>query len=387
MDVYILKHFVPPQLSIYNGTTDPDDHVQAFSTRMAFRFGNRAIWCRAFSLSLEGEALEWVNSLPPNSIQSFEGLKEMFDKQFASSRAQDPTVFELSNLNQGKDETLKAFVDRKRPKTMEELRERAANEVRVEEMKQAYKKEAQESKERVEGKRPEGQTARPARFKPRELPRGPRFQQYTPLNAHPTCILQEALNINLIPPLKKRPTPPGADNNKHCLYHQNQAHTTEECVTLRDKIEELIRAGQIRQYIKTVSNTTSHERHRSPVRRDDRSRSRRPSYKEDQPRYEKRRSRSRSRSKDRPIRGRINTISGGFARGGPSSSTKKRHFRALRPVNNVRTTKKSMPPITFSDEDFHAPDLDQEDPMIVGFVGERVDTRGYVDLRTRLGTG
>lgn len=90
-----------------------------------------------------------------------------------------------------------------------------------------------------------------------------------------------------------------------------------------------------------------------------------------------------------------------------------------------------MPAITFSDEDFHAPDLDQDDPMvitamiaryqvgkvlidqessanilywktfkrmevsedvvmpfneqIVGFVGERVDIRGYIDLRTSLG--
>ncbi|XP_014522131.1 uncharacterized protein LOC106778662 [Vigna radiata var. radiata] len=67
-----------------------------------------------------------------------------------------------------------------------------------------------------------------------------------------------------------------------------------------------------------------------------------------------------------------------------------------------------MPPITFTNEDFHAPDPDQDDPMIiiakiarygvgkllidqdsliVGFAGERVDTRGYFDLRTRLGTG
>lgn len=92
-----------------------------------------------------------------------------------------------------------------------------------------------------------------------------------------------------------------------------------------------------------------------------------------------------------------------------------------------------MPPITFSNNNFHAPDLEQDGPMvitaeiaryevskilvdqgssvnilywntfqrmdlsddlivlfheqIVGFFGEWVDTRGYVDLRTRLGTG
>lgn len=98
MDVNISEHFAPPQLSIYDGTTDPDDHIKAFSPRMAFQTGNHAIWCRSFSLSLEGEALEWFNSLSPNSIESFEGLKVVFGKQFASSRMQDLTIFELSNL-------------------------------------------------------------------------------------------------------------------------------------------------------------------------------------------------------------------------------------------------------------------------------------------------
>ncbi|XP_014491816.1 uncharacterized protein LOC106754319 [Vigna radiata var. radiata] len=471
MDVHISEHFVPPQLSIYDGTTDPDDHIQAFSTRMAFRTGNRAIWCRAFSLSLEGEALEWFNALPAGSIQSFEGLKEMFGRQFAGSRAEDPTVFELSNLRQGKDETLKAFMDRyqkmvrrvkglnvelalqyvmpalrpgpfkdsvcrKRPKTMEELRERAADEMRVEEMKQAYKKENQELKEKAEGKKPDG-SSRTGSFKPREAPQGPKFQQYTPLNAPPARILQEALSVNLIPPLKKRPTPAGADGNKDCLYHQNMGHTTEECVTLRDKIEELIRAGHLKQYIKTAPAEPQRGRGPSPASRRDQGRSpSRPLRRTDnRSSYDNRRRRSRSRSgdRDRSIRGRINTISGGFAGGGPSTSARKRHVRALRSVNSVQATRKSMPPITFTDDDFHAPDLEQDDPMvitaeiaryevgkflvdqgssanilywktflqmdlseelivpfheqIVGFAGERVDTKGYVDLRTRLGTG
>lgn len=158
----------------------------------------------------------------------------------------------------------KDSVCRKRPKTMKELRERATDEVRVEEMKQAYRKEAQDSKDKAEGRKPNGQASKPSGFKPRDVPRGPRFQQYTPLNAHPACILQEALSINLILPLKKRPAPLGADRNKHCLYQQNQGHTTEECVTLRDKIEELIRADQLKQYVKTAHSTAPHERRRSP---------------------------------------------------------------------------------------------------------------------------
>ncbi|XP_014493604.1 uncharacterized protein LOC106755889 [Vigna radiata var. radiata] len=124
-------------------------------------------------------------------------------------------------------------------------------------------------------------------------------------------------------------------------------------------------------------------------------------------------------------------ISGGFVGGGSTILARKRNLRNLYGVNRAEVQKKSMPAITFSNEDFHAPNLDQDDPMvitamiaryhvrkvfvaqgssanilycktfsqmeildeavmsfneqIVGFVGERVNTRGYVDLRTSLG--
>ncbi|XP_017416780.2 uncharacterized protein LOC108327605 [Vigna angularis] len=79
---------------------------------MAFRTGNDAIWCRAFSLSLEDEALEWFNTLPPSSIENFVRLKQLFIRYFAANSTQDLTVFELVTLKQGKEETLKAFMNR-----------------------------------------------------------------------------------------------------------------------------------------------------------------------------------------------------------------------------------------------------------------------------------
>lgn len=162
----------------------------------------------------------------------------MFGRQFASSRTQDLTVFELSNLNQGNEETLKAFMDRyqkmvrrvkglntelalqyvmpalklgpfkesicrRHPKTMEELRERVTDEVRVEEMKQSYKRKVQEAKENTERKRLEGQPRKQGGLRPKEPPSGSRFQRYTPLNTPRARILQEALSAELIPALKK----------------------------------------------------------------------------------------------------------------------------------------------------------------------------------------
>ncbi|XP_052723752.1 uncharacterized protein LOC128193711 [Vigna angularis] len=466
MNVQISEQFVAPQFKMYNGTTDPASHIQTFSNAMAFRTGNDAIWCRAFSLSLEDEALEWFNTLPPNSIENFAGLKQLFIKQFAASSAQDLTVFELMTLKQGKEETLRTFMDRyqktvrrvksltpelalhyvlpalkpgpfkdsvcrRAPKTMEELRERAADEIRVEEMKLSYRRESQEAKvDRADGGKNGASAGRQTGLRHREQKRGTRFQQYTPLNAPREKILREALSADLIRQPEGCQTPKGADGSKHCAYHRNMGHTTEECTALKDKIEELIQAGKLKQYVR--EERPPHTATRSTQRPAYRSDRPRPTRTE-RPRSERRRSQSRSRSRERPLRGHINTISGGFAGGESSSSARKRHIRALQSVNAVDKPRRTMPPITFSDEDFHAPDPDQDDPMvitaeiarygvskvlvdqgssvnilywktfqqmdisedlvvpydgqIVGFAGERVDTRGYVELRTRLGTG
>lgn len=103
-------------------------------------------------------------------------------------------------------------------------------------------------------------------------------------------------------------------------------HSTEECITLRDKIEELIRAGHLKKYIKSERAQPVVHRERSPHRNPARERSgyddryyRAPPRPErhDRPSPMRRdRSHSRSRNKpdnDRPVRGVINTISGGFS--------------------------------------------------------------------------
>jgi len=74
------------------------------------------------------------------------------------------------------------------------------------------------------------------------------------------CIY-EALQIELIPALKQSQTPPNVDTSKCCQYHRNYGHTTEGCQALKDKIEELVKAGHLRKFVKTTINTP-----RSPQR-------------------------------------------------------------------------------------------------------------------------
>jgi len=140
-----------------------------------------------------------------------------------------------------------------------------------------------------------------------------------------------------------------------------------------------------------------------------------------------------SKSRDRPLRSVINTIYRGFASGGHTRSTRKRHIRALKIMHLVENRVKSMPLITFLDKDLKAPNFDHDDPIvisikltnyaiskilidqgssvniiswktflkmdidedliilyseqIVGFSSERVDTFGYLNIRARFCLG
>jgi len=104
--------------------------------------------------------------------------------------------------------------------------------------------------------------------RPRE-PRQPRFTRYAPLTVARSRILDEALQADLLPPPRKTTTPPNADMTKYCRYHRNHGHTTKEWKALQDKIEELVRAGHFRRFIRRDDHSSS-SRSRHPPRPDHR---------------------------------------------------------------------------------------------------------------------
>ena len=44
--------------------------------------------------------------------------------------------------------------------------------------------------------------------------------------------------------------PERVDQSKHFQYHKNHGHHTEECVALKDQIEELVQVGQLRCFVR-----------------------------------------------------------------------------------------------------------------------------------------
>jgi len=465
----------------YDGTTDPDEFISIYTNQVGLYSTDDAVLCKSFSVALRGSALEWFMSLPPYTIDSFTTLTTTFTTQFDTSRRHDLTTIALLNLRQEEREPLQVFIDRfgaiamkikdltpnlilmymmtslrpgpfadelamRPPLSMQELRKRAAMFIRVEDMRR-YQSNAQTPLARTDIRRPNKEP--PPREQNRPTERRPaKFSNYAPLNAPRSRILDEVLQAELIPPPRKYQNPPNADLSKYCHYHRNNDHTTDECDTLRDKIEELVRVGHLKHYIRETGECAPRFRYeRNDNRRVKRRVERRPDRRIErrEPRREPARTQHTEqrtptqpqprRTDDRPpLRGTINTISEGFTGGGRSSSSRKKHLRAVQSVHAVSgRTIRRMPPITFSDADFQGTDPNQDDPMVItievesfavkkvlidqgssvdilywktfnklqippadltphdepiyGFSGERVPTKGYIDLHTTFGEG
>ncbi|XP_027362725.1 uncharacterized protein LOC113870329 [Abrus precatorius] len=99
-------------LEKYDGTSNPEEHLDIFTTQVGLYTENDTLLCRIFLTSLCGPALNWFTKLSPSSIDSFATLTKRFSLQFATSRPHPLTSLALVNIRQEKKETLRAFIER-----------------------------------------------------------------------------------------------------------------------------------------------------------------------------------------------------------------------------------------------------------------------------------
>ena len=73
-DASLPRRFHQPTFTLYNGRTDPVEHVSHFSQKMAVHSREEALMCKIFPCSLGPMAMRWFNGLKANSIDSFKKL-------------------------------------------------------------------------------------------------------------------------------------------------------------------------------------------------------------------------------------------------------------------------------------------------------------------------
>ena len=91
------RQFHQPTFSLYNGRTDPVEHVSHFNQKMVVHSKEEALMCKIFSSSLGTMAMRWFNGLKANFIDSFKKLTQSFGARFIMcSRVPLPLGYLLS---------------------------------------------------------------------------------------------------------------------------------------------------------------------------------------------------------------------------------------------------------------------------------------------------
>ncbi|XP_070038096.1 uncharacterized protein [Nicotiana tomentosiformis] len=112
----IPKKFRIPEISKYNGTTDPNEHVTSYTCAIK---GNdleddeiESVLLKKFEETLAKGAMIWYHNLPPNSIDSFAMLADSFIKAHAGAIKVATRKSDLFKVKKRGNEMLREFVSR-----------------------------------------------------------------------------------------------------------------------------------------------------------------------------------------------------------------------------------------------------------------------------------
>ncbi|CAA7061849.1 unnamed protein product [Microthlaspi erraticum] len=313
------KKFIVPSMKMYDGTTDPDNHIaqykqRMFTTAIAKEY-REASMCKGFGSSLTGPALQWFTNLPNASIDSFASLTDRFVEQFASSRNIERTADDLYEVIQKRGEPLRDYVGRfnkekvsipacvtstaisafKRGllpdsdlykeltkyqcRTMEDVLSRAWAQIRWEEDPAYRHLLSPRSDSRVVRNERPSRDDRPYQ-RPRSESTSKRSDSrsdHRPLNQiesdqRSSSTWPDMSNLAISPaelvnvlnhisgvrwPQKMKAPGERRDTSKWCDFHSDHGHRTEDCITLRMEVNELLKKGHLREHLSDRARVAS----------------------------------------------------------------------------------------------------------------------------------
>lgn len=97
---------------MYDGTSDPYDHTYSYKRLMRFYGHTAAGKCHLFISTLKKIAREWMITLPPRSISSWEELNERFHTRFGNNMKREKMTTSLIQIRQKSNKYLWQYIKR-----------------------------------------------------------------------------------------------------------------------------------------------------------------------------------------------------------------------------------------------------------------------------------
>ncbi|CAL1400208.1 unnamed protein product [Linum trigynum] len=101
-----------PPLPAYDGTGDPEDHLNGYFTKMQLYNSTDATLCKVFPSTFSGVVLDWYHQIGEGRIDCFEQFAAMFLAKFASRKRRSLTIGALFKVKQKEGEALREFYER-----------------------------------------------------------------------------------------------------------------------------------------------------------------------------------------------------------------------------------------------------------------------------------
>ena len=106
------RRFHQPTFIMYNGRTNPVEHVSQFKQKMAVHSQDEALLCRMFPSSLGPMPMRWFDALRTNSINSFKKLTQSFGSRFITCSRVPQPLDSLLFMTMREGESVKSYAER-----------------------------------------------------------------------------------------------------------------------------------------------------------------------------------------------------------------------------------------------------------------------------------
>ena len=106
------RRFHQPTFAMYNGRTDPVEHMSQFKQKMAVHYQDETLLCRVFPSRLGPMPMRWFDGLRTNSISSFKKHTQSFFSQFIMCSRVPQPLDSLLSMSMREGESVKAYAER-----------------------------------------------------------------------------------------------------------------------------------------------------------------------------------------------------------------------------------------------------------------------------------
>ncbi|XP_024019624.1 uncharacterized protein LOC112091072 [Morus notabilis] len=251
-----------PSIPPYDGRGDLDDHLEMYTGHMLLHGYAEEIMCRAFRNHLTDSARRWFRTLRPNSISSWDELKEAFSLQFIGVKKYVSPKQNLTTIYQKPNESLREWLVRygEAIAATMDITDREALMGALSSMKKItpFKRELNRkpltsyreflaraqgyiNAEEADANDPEHRTNK---NKGTEQGSVPAKQDGKKRRGGGNGDKQPAAMTNAPEAKKSRQE----DTRRPRLFHGNVGHHTNDCADLKDEIERLIREGRLQEF-------------------------------------------------------------------------------------------------------------------------------------------